>query len=48
MSEEHYPARSVGNYDIGGFDLIKFIELLIKLSNNENLDFKKTYLTRHI
>ena len=29
MSDEHYPARSTGNVDIGGFDIIKFFDLFM-------------------
>ena len=32
MSEEHYPARSVGNIDVGNFNLTNFIDLF--QSNN--------------
>ncbi len=28
MSKEHYPAKSVGNFDIVNFDLIKSIDFI--------------------
>lgn len=37
MSEEHYPAKSVGNDDIGKFDLTKFIDIFDSKSIKEDI-----------
>ena len=37
MSEEHYPAKSVGNDDIGNFDLTKFIDIFDSESIKEDI-----------
>ena len=37
MSEEHYPAKSVGNDDIGNFDLTKFIDIFYSESIKEDI-----------
>lgn len=37
MSEEHYPAKSVGNDDIGNFDLIKFFDIFDSESTKNDI-----------
>ena len=40
MSEEHYPAKSVGNFDIVNFDLIKSIEFTISPEINKIIQLR--------
>ena len=48
MSEEHYPAKSVGNDDIGKFDLTKFIDIFDSKSIKEDIYQKlKEYPFQH-
>lgn len=37
MSEEHYPAKSVGNDDIGNFDLTKFFDIFDSESTKDDI-----------
>lgn len=40
MSEEHYPAKSVGNFDIVNFDLIKSIEFTMSPEINKIIQLR--------
>ena len=40
MSEEHYPAKSVGNNDIVLFDIVKMLDNLMSQKFYENISTK--------